>query len=144
MLCSGVGAELAHGAEHDDLLLRGKRVEIVQRDGHGGRVGIVGVDDDVIPPIRPDLPGSVEKRTPIGGKLIFETFTGEDHAKYAEILLVYATAAQLRAESTLSYDNPPAGVRIKLKGLQANADGLYSLADVQQRLTKAIVAYDNL
>ena len=92
----------------------------------------------------PDLPGSVEKRTPIGGKLIFETFTGEDHAKYAEILLVYATAAQLRAESTLSYDNPPAGVRIKLKGLQANADGLYSLADVQQRLTKAIVAYDNL
>ena len=46
--------------------------------------------------------------------------------------------------STLSYDNPPAGVRIKLKGLQANADGLYNLADVQQRLTKAIVAYDNL
>ncbi|MBP5483264.1 MAG: histidine-type phosphatase [Bacteroidales bacterium] len=91
-----------------------------------------------------DLPGSIEKRTPIGCKLIFETFTGKDGVKYADILLVYATAAQLRAESTLSYSNPPAGIKIKLKGLKENADGLYTLADVQQRLSKAIVAYDNL
>lgn len=91
-----------------------------------------------------DLPGSIEKRTPIGCKLIFETFTGADGVKYADILLVYATAAQLRAETALSYSNPPAGVKIKLKGLKENADGLYSLSDVQQRLSKAIVAYDAL
>jgi len=91
-----------------------------------------------------DLPGSIEKRTPIGCKLIFETFTGKDGVKYADILLVYATAAQLRAETALSYSNPPAGVKIKLKGLKENADGLYSLSDVQQRLSKAIVAYDAL
>ena len=63
---------------------------------------------------------------------------------YADVLLVYATAAQLRAESDLSYDNPPAGVKIKLKGLQENADGLYSLSDLEQRFTKAIKAYDAL
>ncbi len=91
-----------------------------------------------------DLPGTIEKRTPIGCKLIFETFTGKDGVKYADILLVYATAAQLRAETALSYSNPPAGVKIKLKGLKENADGLYSLSDVQQRLSKAIVAYDAL
>lgn len=91
-----------------------------------------------------DFPGSVEKRTPIGCKLIFETFTGSDGARYADILMVYATAAQIRAESALSYSNPPAGVRIKLKGLKENADGLYSLDDLVQRLTKAIVAYDTL
>ena len=91
-----------------------------------------------------DLPGSIEKRTPIGCKLIFETFTGKDGVKYADILLVYATAAQLRAETALSYSNPPAGVKIRLKGLKENADGLYSLSDVQQRLSKAIVAYDAL
>ena len=91
-----------------------------------------------------DLPGSIEKRTPIGCKLIFETFCGADGVKYADILMVYATAAQLRAETALSYNNPPAGVKIKLKGLKENADGLYTLSDVQQRLSKAIVAYDAL
>ena len=91
-----------------------------------------------------DLPGSIEKRTPIGCKLVFETFCGADGVKYADILMIYATAAQLRSEAALSYSNPPAGVIIKLKGLKENADGLYTLIDVQQRLSKAIVAYDAL
>ena len=91
-----------------------------------------------------DLPGSIEKRTPIGCKLVFETFCGADGVKYADILMIYATAAQLRSEAALSYSNPPTGVKIKLKGLKENADGLYTLIDVQQRLSKAIVAYDAL
>lgn len=91
-----------------------------------------------------DLPASIEKRTPIGCKLVFETFTGKDGSKYADILLVYATASQLRSEASLSYSNPPAGVRIPLKGLKANADGLYSLSDVYGRLSRAIDAYDTL
>ena len=85
-----------------------------------------------------------EVKTPIGGKLVFETFAGTDGVEYADILLVYASAAQLRAESALSYGQPPVGVKIKLKGLKENADGLYSLADVQQRFSKAIKAYDQL
>ena len=64
--------------------------------------------------------------------------------QYADVLLVYATAAQLRAGSSLSYDNPPAGVRIRLKGLKENADGLYTLSDVHQRFSEAIEAYDTL
>jgi glucose-1-phosphatase len=92
----------------------------------------------------PDLPGSVEKRTPIGGKLIFECFKGVDGNDYADLLLVYASAAQLRAVSTLTYDNPPMAVKVKLSGLTANPDGLYRLADVEQRLSQAIEAYDTL
>lgn len=92
----------------------------------------------------PDLPGSIEKRTPIGGKLVFECFKGADGASYADLILVYATAQQLKDESILSFNNPPAGVKITLKGLRQNADGLYSLADVEQRLSKAIEAYDAL
>ena len=91
-----------------------------------------------------DLPGSIEKRTPIGCKLIFESFTGKDGAQYADILLVYATAAQLRAESDLSYTNPPAVVKIKIKGLDTNPDGLYNLSDLEERFSKAIIAYDSL
>ena len=109
--------------------------------GHDSNVGSVlaALEAEI-----PDLPGSVEKKTPIGCKLIFETFTGKDNVQYADILLVYATAAQLRAETALSYDNPPAGVRIRLKGLKENADGLYILSDVQQRFTQALTAYDKL
>ncbi|HAC41027.1 MAG TPA: glucose-1-phosphatase, partial [Rikenellaceae bacterium] len=109
--------------------------------GHDSNVGSVlaALEAEI-----PDLPGSVEKKTPIGCKLIFETFTGADKVQYADILLIYATAAQLRAETALSFDNPPAGVRIRLKGLKENADGLYILSDVQQRFTQALTAYDKL
>ncbi len=91
-----------------------------------------------------DLPGSIEKRTPIGCKLIFERFTGADGLRYADLLLVYASASQLRAETTFSYTQPPMAVKLKLKGLNANADGLYTLADLQQRISQALVAYDQL
>lgn len=92
----------------------------------------------------PDLPGSVEKRTPIGGKLIFECFKGVDGNEYADLLLVYASTAQLRAISTLTYDNPPMAVKVTLSGLSANPDGLYRLSDLEQRLSQAIAAYDAL
>jgi glucose-1-phosphatase len=92
----------------------------------------------------PDLPGSVEKRTPIGGKLIFECFKGVDGNEYADLLLVYASTAQLRAISTLTYDNPPMAVKVTLSGLSANPDGLYRLSDLEQRLSQAIAAYDVL
>lgn len=90
------------------------------------------------------LPGSVEQAAPIGCKLIFETFRGGDGTEYADILLVYSSAEQLREESALSYTNPPAGIKLSLSGLTANEDGLYSLSDVEQRLSAAIRAYDTL
>lgn len=92
----------------------------------------------------PDLPGSIEKHTPIGCKVIFESFKGKDGSSYADILMLYASAEQLRAESALSYSNPPMAVKVKLKGLKENADGLYSLNDIEQRFSKAIMAYDSL
>jgi glucose-1-phosphatase len=109
--------------------------------GHDSNVGsiLAALDAEL-----PDLPGTIEKHTPIGCKLIFESFKGSDGAPYADLLMVYASAAQLRAESTLSYSNPPMAVKVKLKGLKENADGLYSLADVKQRLSEAIAAYDAL
>lgn len=91
-----------------------------------------------------NLHNTIEKHTPIGCKVVFETFKGADGIDYADILMVYASAAQLRAESTLSYSNPPMCVKIKLQGLKENADGLYRLSEVEQRLSEAIQAYDEL
>ncbi|MBQ3711710.1 MAG: histidine-type phosphatase [Bacteroidales bacterium] len=91
-----------------------------------------------------ELPGAIEKSTPIGSKVIVETFLGKDGVEYADIWMVYASVAQLRAESSLSYKNPPVAEQVKLRGLKANADGLYTLADVEARFTKAIAAFDSL
>jgi glucose-1-phosphatase len=35
-------------------------------------------------------------------------------------------------------------VRLRLKGLDENSDGLYLLSDVEQRFSKAIKAYDSI
>ena len=91
-----------------------------------------------------ELPQSIEKKTPIGSKLVVEKFVGRDGQEYAALSLVYQTTDQIRARTALTLDNPPMGFPLKLKGLQANADGLYSFADLKQRFQKAILAYDDL
>ena len=63
---------------------------------------------------------------------------------YADLWLVYASADQLREVSILSPDNPPMSLRLSLKGLTPNADGLYPLEAVERRFTEAIDAYDQL
>lgn len=91
-----------------------------------------------------DLPSTIEKKTPIGSKVIIEKFKDRSGAEFADLWLVYAATSQIREESTLSYANPPVAVRLRLDGLRENADGLYSLSDVEQRFEKAIAAYDAL
>lgn len=91
-----------------------------------------------------DLPQTIEKKTPIGCKLIIEKFVGRDGHRYADLWMVYASVTQLRSESALTYDAPPMAVRLRLKGLRANTDGLYLLSDVYARFSEAIEAYDAL
>jgi len=91
-----------------------------------------------------DLPRSIEKKTPIGSKLVVEKFVGKDGAEYAALSIVYQTTDQLRDRTALTLENPPMVYPVKLKGLKANKDGLYKLQDLQQRFRKAIGAYDEL
>ena len=91
-----------------------------------------------------DLPQTIEKHTPIGAKVIIEKFKTKDGKEYADIWIVYASTSQIRNESAMSYSQPPVAVRLRLAGLDENADGLYLLSDVEGRFEKAISAYDNL
>jgi len=91
-----------------------------------------------------NLPGTIEKKTPIGSKVVIEKFKGKDGVEYADIWLVYAGTGQIRGENELSYENPPLSFRVRLEGLTENADHLYRLADVEQRFAQAIAAYDAL
>ncbi len=91
-----------------------------------------------------DVPQSIEKKTPIGSKLVIEKFKGKDGKEYAALSIVYQTTDQLRDRTALTLDNPPMIYPIRLKGLKANSDGLYQLEDLQARFDKAIRAYDAL
>lgn len=88
------------------------------------------------------LPDSIEKKTPIGCKLVFGKWRGNDGREYMSVDLVYQTTEQLRSLSLLDLENPPAIYPISLEGLEKNADGLYTLEDVEDRFTESINVYD--
>lgn len=88
------------------------------------------------------LPQSIEKKTPIGSKLVFEKWVDKAGKEFVAVNIVYQTTEQLRNVSLLNLENPPVVFSLKLKGLQANADGLYSIESVNDRFDKAIRAYE--
>ena len=90
-----------------------------------------------------ELPNAISKKTPIGVKFVIEKLE-KDGEEYASLSLVYQTLGQLRGATALDLQNPPMSYKIQLKGLSANADGLYKMADVQERLNSAIAEYDEL
>jgi glucose-1-phosphatase len=123
----------------EELSLRGRKFTFLC--GHDSNIASVLAALDVE---EYSLPRSIEKKTPIGSKLVIEKFAGKDGKEYAALSLVYQTTEQLRDRSALTLENPPAVFPLKLKGLKANPDGLYLLDDLQQRFAKAISAYDEL
>ena len=90
------------------------------------------------------LPDAVETATPIGGKLMFAKWIGQDGKEYASVDMVYQTARQIRGRETLSLQNPPAVYPITLQSLPQNEDGFYNYADVQQRFSEAISSFKQL
>lgn len=109
--------------------------------GHDSNIGSVLAALKVV---EYNLPETIEKKTPIGSKVVVERFKDKGGSEYADLWLVYASTSQIRKESALSYETPPVAVRLRLKGLTENADGLYRLSDVEKRFTDAIAAYDAL
>lgn len=89
-----------------------------------------------------EVPNAIEKKTPIGSKLVIEKFVGPDGEEYADINLVYQSIDQLRGMELLDLDNPPMIYPLSLKGLEKNADGLYKLSDALDRFEAALQAYE--
>ena len=91
-----------------------------------------------------ELPQSIEKKTPIGCKLVVEKFIGKDGKEYGDINLVYQNIDQLRNLQLLDLDNPPVVFPLELAGLEKNADGLYLMDDILARFEKTLRDYDAL
>lgn len=109
--------------------------------GHDSNIGSVlaaiGSDDYV-------LPETIERKTPIGSKLVFCRWRGQDGSEKMSVSIVYQSSEQLRNRTLLDLENPPVVFPISLQGLDKNEDGLYDAQDVMNRLDQAIKEYDNL
>ena len=90
------------------------------------------------------LPDAIEKKTPIGSKLVFSRWADATGKKYISVDLVYQTKDQLRELSLLDSENPPSIVHIRLKDVQENSDGLVEASKLEERIVQAIDAYDKL
>ena len=90
------------------------------------------------------LPGSIETKTPIGVKLMFERRRDGNGQAWYRISMVYRSTAQIRSGEVLTPDNPPMKYDLTFEGVETNGDGLISEADFFALLDRAIEAFDAL
>ena len=81
--------------------------------------------------------GAIEKKTPIGCKLVFTQWS-KDGNLYWSVDLVYQTTEQLREETILDLKNNPGICHLEFEGMQTNEDGLYSDKALKDRFETAI------
>ena len=84
------------------------------------------------------LPNTIEKKTPIGCKLVIEKWVDTDGKPFAALNLIYQSTEQLRNMSLLDLENPPMVYPVRLKGLNANDDGLYPFEELVQRFVSRL------
>lgn len=84
------------------------------------------------------LPNAISQKTPIGGKMMFEKYSGPDGKLYIKINMCYNSTDQLRECGISSLDNPPMFYELELEGLKKNEDGYYSYDDVTARFDEVI------
>ena len=84
------------------------------------------------------LPNTIEKKTPIGCKLVIEKRENPEGQQFVSLKLVYQSTEQLRNMTLLDMENPPMVFPVKLKGLSANADGLYPYEALVERFAEKL------
>ena len=89
----------------------------------------------------PETENALERHTPIGSKLVFEKWSNGSE-EFVAINLVYQSVYQLQDRTLLSTDVPPMVLPVTVEVLNANADGLYRLADLDAHIAKAMAEYE--
>ncbi|MBQ8116964.1 MAG: histidine-type phosphatase [Lachnospiraceae bacterium] len=109
--------------------------------GHDSNVGSVlaalGVSEY-------ELPDAIEKKTPIGCKLVFSKWVNGSGEVFWSVDLMYQTVDQLRNISLMDQNDPPVIYHLCFEGLAQNADGLYSDKDIRRLFEERIGEYDSL
>ena len=91
-----------------------------------------------------ELPGAIEKRTPIGCKLVFCRWSDSKGDTFYSINLVYQTVDQMRNQTLLDISTQPACCHIALKDIDRNADWLYEEEEFLDLIDDAVIEYDRI
>lgn len=90
------------------------------------------------------LPGSIETKTPIGVKLVFERRRDAEGQAWYRVSMIYRSTAQIRSGEMLTLDNPPMRYDLRFDGVQTNADGLIAEADLFALFDRSIAALSEM
>lgn len=90
------------------------------------------------------LPNSIEKKTPIGSKVVIEKWADKSGKVFCDVSITYQSTDQLRQNQMLDLKNPPMIFPLSFKGISRNADGLYEFKAFNKILKNAIRAYDKI
>ena len=82
-----------------------------------------------------DVTDAIENEIPIGSKIVFEKWTDNEGNDFIGVNHVYQSVDQLRGNILLNLATPPCIHPLEFEGLEANADGLYTLKDMTDLLT---------
>ena len=92
-----------------------------------------------------ELPETLEKKAPIGGKVVFEKWLDrKSNKEYVLFSYVYQSTKQLRNLCLLDLNNPPMIFPLKIKGIATNEDGLILMDDLQGKIQTLCQQYDKL
>ena len=90
------------------------------------------------------LPDSIETKTPIGVKLMFERLRDPQGQAWYRVSLVYRSTEQIRSGEMLTPDNPPMKYVLSFEGVESNEDGLIAEADLFRLFDQSIGVLDEL
>ena len=90
------------------------------------------------------LPESIETMAPIGVKLMFERWRDGEGQAWYRVYLLYRSTEQIRSGEMLTLDNPPLTYDLHFEGVETNADGLISEADLFGLFDRSIDVLDEL
>ena len=88
-----------------------------------------------------ELPNTIEPKTPIGFKLVFEQWTDYSN-RYIRARLVYQSSEQIREMTPMDLSNPPMSYDLSFTGLEKTENGMYRYEDFMNHLQKSIQAYE--
>ena len=102
-----------------------------------GVLSALGVEDFA-------LPESIETKTPIGVKLVFERWRDKDGQAWYRVSMIYRSTKQIRSGEMLTLDNPPLRYDLRFEGVETNADGLIPEADLFSLFDRSIAVLGEL
>ena len=90
------------------------------------------------------LPESIEQKTPIGVKLMFERLVDQEGQAWYRASMVYRSTEQIRSGEMLTPENPPMKYVLSFENVKATDEGLISEADFFALFNRTIEASDEL